>query len=57
MTWGFNRLRQYIQPMPPNVLSFTYYEQVIRSLEIMILGLIGAVLGRLLVVKDDRPTP
>ena len=57
MTWGFNRLRQYIQPMPLNVLSLTYYEQVSRSLEIMMLGLVGAFLGRLLVVKDDRPTP
>jgi hypothetical protein len=57
MTWGFNRLRHYIQPMPSNVLVLAYYEQVSRSLEIMILGLVGAVLGRLLVVKDDRPTP
>ena len=57
MTWGFSRLRQHIQPTPPNVEFITAYVQVSHSLEIMLLGLVGAVLGRLLAVKDDRTNP
>jgi len=57
MTWGFSRLRQHIQPMPPNLEFITAYVQVSHSLEIMLLGLVGAVLGRLLAVKDDRTNP
>jgi hypothetical protein len=34
-----------------------HYSQVSHSLAIIVFGLIGAVVGRLVAVKDDRPKP
>jgi hypothetical protein len=49
---GMAYLQPYIHPLPP---PWTEYEQVSHSLGIILFGLVGAVLGRLVAVKDDRP--
>jgi hypothetical protein len=59
--WGIARLQPYINPSSlggtptPGGLSLFPYDQVSHSLGIILFGLIGAVLGRLLAVKDERP--
>jgi hypothetical protein len=58
--WGFARLQPYLRPVPPTQYSGGYltpYEQVGHSLGIIIFGLIGAVLARLLASKEERPNP
>jgi len=58
--WGFARLQPYLRPVPPTQFSEDYltpYERVGHSLGIMIFGLIGAVLARLLASKEERPNP
>ena len=52
-TWG-----QPVEgPVPPAPSFFAAYVQLSRSLEIILFGLVGAVVGRLLAVKDDLPNP
>jgi len=51
--WGIGRLKPYISTSP-NLLP---YDQVSYSLGMILCGLIGAVLARLLASKDDRPNP
>jgi hypothetical protein len=61
--WGTARLQPFIRPLLPGVAgeaSGNYlmpYEQVSQSLGIILFGLAGAVLGRLLAGKDERPVP
>jgi hypothetical protein len=58
--WGTARLQPYIKPLPQGAgglagRSFLMpYEQVSHSLGIILFGLAGAVLGRLLAAKDER---
>ena len=56
--WGTARLQPYIKPPPPGMGvmagDMMHYEQVSRSLGIILFGLVGAVLGRLLSAKDER---
>jgi hypothetical protein len=54
--WGIAGLQPYIIPPTPGV-DLRPYEQVSLSLGIILFGLVGAVLGRLLAVTDDRPNP
>lgn len=53
--WGFARLQPYILPIPGG-RGLEPYEQASLSLGIVLLGLVGAVVGRLLAPRDERPT-
>ena len=58
--WGTAQLQPYIKPLPQGmgggaVSDFLMpYEQVSQSLGIILFGLVGAVLGRLLAANDER---
>jgi hypothetical protein len=51
---GFDYLLPYL--WTPRGIE-TSHAQVFYSLDIILFGLLGAVLGRLLAVKDERPNP
>jgi hypothetical protein len=53
--WGTEYLQPYIHPSPPLTPEWFHYEQVSHSLGIILFGLIGAIIGRLVVPRDDRP--
>jgi hypothetical protein len=59
--WGTARLQPYIKPLPLVIvgggpsLILRPYEQVSQSLGIILFGLVGAALGRLIAGKDERP--
>jgi hypothetical protein len=53
--WGLHHLQPYLHPLPPGATGFIPYDQVSHSLGSIVFGLVGAVLGRLVAVKDDRP--
>jgi hypothetical protein len=62
--WGAACLQPFIYPLPPGAYplppgtsGLLQYEQVGHSLGIILFGLAGAVLGRLVAVSDDRPNP
>jgi hypothetical protein len=55
IAWGIAWLTSYSYPSAPGGTDPLSHEQVSHSLGIILFGLVGAVLGRLLVVKDDRP--
>ncbi len=55
--WGLYHLQASIQPMASGAAPFIFYAQISHSLEVIFLGLAGAVVGRLLTLKDDRPNP
>jgi hypothetical protein len=55
--WGIMRLQSYFDPQFMMRTNWQDRDQVIRSLAIIFFGLMGAVLGRFLAVKDDRPSP
>jgi hypothetical protein len=48
-------LQQYVNPMASSGRELIAYAQTCLSLEVVLLGLAGAVLGHLVAVKDDRP--
>jgi hypothetical protein len=54
--WGTAYLQPFIMPLPPAYPGrfLVPYEQVSQSLGIVLFGLIGAVMGRLVAVKDDN---
>jgi hypothetical protein len=53
--WATARLQPYILPLPQGAgVDLLSYEQVSQSLGIILFGLLGAVLGRLVAAKDDR---
>jgi hypothetical protein len=52
--WGIARLQPYVYPSPGG-RDLTSYEQVSYSLGVVLFGLVGAVVGRLLAAKDERP--
>jgi hypothetical protein len=61
---GIASLQPYIRPFPPGVPggasggSFLIpYEQVSFSMGIILFGLVGAILGRVIATKDERPNP
>jgi hypothetical protein len=51
--WGTGRLQPYIMPLPPGTAFhlLVAYEQVSQSLGIILFGLVGAALGRLLTAR------
>ena len=50
------KFQPYIHPMAPGAKSaLIAYTQICHSLDVILLGLVGAVLGHLVAVKDDRP--
>ena len=55
--WGLDRLQPYLHPLPLGAVGFIPYYEVSHSLGSIVFGLIGAVLGRLVAVKDDRTNP
>jgi hypothetical protein len=55
--WCITRLQPYLYPTGPGGRDLEPYEQVSYSLGIILFGLIGAVVGRLLAVGEGRPTP
>jgi hypothetical protein len=52
--WGFARLRPYF--LPPTA-SLRAYEQVSLSLGVVLFGLVGAVVGRFVAVKESGRVP
>jgi hypothetical protein len=54
--WGIASLQPYVYPTPGG-RDLTPYEQVSHSLGIILFGLVGAVVGRLLAAKDERSNP
>ena len=58
LEYGSARLQPFINPLASMAGSdWVPYEQVSYSLGIILFGLIGAALGRLVSVGDDRPAP
>jgi hypothetical protein len=60
--WGTARLQPLIKPLDRGgiggyQINLMYYEQVSQSLGIILFGLVGALLGRLLAVNGERPNP
>jgi hypothetical protein len=54
--WGIARLQPYIYPTG-DARVLTIYEQISYSLGIILFGLVGAVLGRLVTTQDQRSNP
>ncbi len=50
-------LQPYIHPLAPGTHDWVEYEQVSHSLGIILFGLVGAVIGRIVAPRDDRPNP
>jgi hypothetical protein len=60
--WGIASLQPYLRPVSSAQMFMsgsllTPYEQVGNSLGIVLFGLVGAVAGRLLAVRDKRANP
>ena len=55
--WGTARLQPYIKPLPPRIGYDFEYAQVSQSLGIILFGLVGMVLGRLLALEGEQPNP
>jgi hypothetical protein len=55
--WGTAHLQPYIHPLANGTHDWAYYEQVSHSLGIILFGLTGAVIGRLVAPRDDQPNP
>ena len=53
--WGAAQLQPYIHPFVPGTSDLFQYYQVSHSLGIILFGLLGAVIGRLVAPRDDRP--
>ena len=47
----------FINPMASGGRAFIAYTQICHSLDVILLGLVGAALSRLVAVKNDRPDP
>jgi hypothetical protein len=55
--WGTARLQPYIKPLPPGITYDFDYAHVSESLGIILFGLVGVVLGRLLALEGEQPNP
>jgi hypothetical protein len=59
--WCTALLQPYIKPLPPGAVGaeaanlLTPYEQISQSLTIILFALAGAVFGRILAAKNERP--
>jgi hypothetical protein len=54
---GAAHLQPYIHPLNPATNDWVQYEQVSHSFGIILFGLVGAVIGRLVAPRDDQPNP
>jgi hypothetical protein len=53
-----NSAMSYLYPyLEPRSGFGEVHDQVTHSLQLILFGLVGAVVGRLVAVKDDRPSP
>ena len=50
-------LQPYINPTASGGASFIAYTQICNSLNVVFVGLVAAVLSRLVAVKNDQPNP
>jgi hypothetical protein len=53
--WGIVRLQSQVNPQSMRTSSWVQFEQVSLSLGIVLFGLVGAVVSRVLAVRDERP--
>jgi hypothetical protein len=51
------KFQPYINPAAFGGAAFVTYTQIGNSLSVILLALVGAVVGRLVAVKDDRANP
>ena len=51
------RLQPYINPEASGGRPFIAYTQISHALDVILLGCLGAIIGRLLATKDERPNP
>ena len=54
--WGFALLVPYIYP-PGAAFNGVEYDEIAHSLGVIFSGLVGAAVGRLLAMRDERPNP
>jgi hypothetical protein len=58
MTWGLRSLELHInQKVPIGQANSMNYLQVCHSLEVILVGFVGAILGRFVAAQDERPDP
>jgi hypothetical protein len=50
-------LQPYINPKASGGGRFIAYTQISHSLDVVLVGCLGAIMGRLLAAKDERPNP
>jgi hypothetical protein len=55
--WGAAQLQPYFHPIAPGAPDLLAYDQTSHSLGIILFGLLGAVIGRFVAPRDDRPIP
>jgi hypothetical protein len=55
--WGFRTLQPYIQPSAAGGDPYIRYYQISISLEVVLFGVVGAIVGRLVAAEVDRPNP
>jgi hypothetical protein len=48
-------LQPYVNPAASGGGPFIAYTQISHSLDVILLGFLGAIIGRFLAPKDDRP--
>src|SRR5262249_6849110 len=51
--WGIGRLQPYIN----GSTHLFYYDQISYSLGMILFGLVGSIIGRLMAAKQDPPNP
>src|SRR5262249_28609494 len=51
------RFQPYINPVASGGSPYIAYTQISHSLDVVLLGCLGAIMGRLLAAKGDRPNP
>jgi hypothetical protein len=54
---GAALLKPHINTSPPETSELKQYYQVTHSLAIILVGLVGAVIGRLVASRNDHPNP
>jgi hypothetical protein len=57
MTWGLRSLMPYFNQAPFGSTTWLRYLQICHSLEVILVGFVGAILGRFVAVEDERPDP
>ena len=50
-------LQPYLNPQASGGRPLIAYTQISHSLDVVLLGCLGAIMGRLLAAKDERPNP